>query len=698
MKIPVLIPFLILFSGATFVMSQTPPVAKKIPKITKIHGDALTDDYFWLREKSNPEVITYLKAENDYTEAMMKPTAALQDTLYKEMLTRIKETDLSVPYPKDGYLYYTRTEQGKQYPIYCRKKGTLRGKEETLLDLNAMAEGKPFLSLGAFQVSNDSNLLAYSTDDTGFRQYKLHVKDLRTGQLLPDTAERITSITWANDNKTLFYVTEDATTKRSNQFYRHTLGGKSQLLFEEKDELYNIGVSRTRSRGYILLGISSSTTSEYRYLPATKPNSDLKVMLPREKDHEYYPDHHGKLFYIRTNDTGRNFRLVTAPITDPGKKNWKELIAHRSDVMLEDTDFFANHYVVYEREDGLNKFRVTDLKTGDLHYVNFPEPVYSAYGNTNAEFNTTRFRFGYLSFVTPSSVFEYDLSTKRRRLLKETEVLGGYDKTKYTSERIYATASDGTKVPISLVYKKGCRLNGENPLLLEGYGSYGIPNDVDFSSNRFSLLDRGFIYAVAHIRGGGDLGKPWHDAGKMMVKKNTFTDFIACAEHLADKQYTSQDRLLITGGSAGGLLMGAVTNMRPELFKAVISYVPFVDVMNTMLDASLPLTVGEYLEWGNPNEKDAYFYMKSYSPYDNLEAKDYPTMLIRTSLNDSQVMYWEPAKYVAKLRALKTDKNILLFKTKLEPGGHGGASGRYDRLRDTAFDYAFMLHQVGITK
>ncbi|MBL8204991.1 MAG: S9 family peptidase [Blastocatellia bacterium] len=698
MKIPALIPFLILFSGASFVMSQTPPVAKKIPKITKIHGDTLTDDYFWLREKSNPEVITYLKAENDFTEAMMKPTAALQDTLYKEMLARIKETDLSVPYPKDGYLYYTRTEQGKQYPIYCRKKGTLRGKEETLLDLNAMAEGKPFLSLGAFQVSNDSNLLAYSTDDTGFRQYKLHVKDLRTGQLLPDTAERITSITWANDNKTLFYVTEDATTKRSNQFYRHTLGSKSQLLFEEKDELYNIGVSRTRSRGYILLGISSSTTSEYRYLAATKPNSDLKVMLPREKDHEYYPDHHGKLFYIRTNDTGRNFRLVTAPITDPSKKNWKELIAHRSDVMLEDTDFFANHYVVYEREDGLNKFRVTDLKTGDLHYVNFPEPVYSAYGNTNAEFNTTRFRFGYLSFVTPSSVFEYDLSTKRRRLLKETEVLGGYDKTKYTSERIYATASDGTKVPISLVYKKGCRLNGENPLLLEGYGSYGIPNDVDFSSNRFSLLDRGFIYAVAHIRGGGDLGKPWHDAGKMMVKKNTFTDFIACAEHLTDKQYTSQDRLLITGGSAGGLLMGAVTNIRPELFKAVISYVPFVDVMNTMLDASLPLTVGEYLEWGNPNEKDAYFYMKSYSPYDNLEAKDYPTMLIRTSLNDSQVMYWEPAKYVAKLRAMKTDKNLLLFKTKLEPGGHGGASGRYDRLRDTAFDYAFMLHQVGITK
>jgi oligopeptidase B len=679
-------------------MSQTPPVAKKIPKTTKIHGDTLVDDYFWLREKSNPEVINYLKAENDYTAAVMKPTAALQETLYNEMLARIKETDLSVPYPKDGYLYYTRTEQGKQYPIYCRKKGTQRGKEETLLDLNAMAEGKAFLSLGAFQVSNDGHLLAYSTDETGFRQYKLQVKDLRTGTITPNLAERVTSVTWANDNKTLFYVTEDETTKRSNQFFRHTLGDQSQLLYEEKDELYRIGAGRTRSRGYIFLFISSSTTTEVRYLPASKPNSELKVMLPREKDHEYYPDHHGNLFYIRTNDQGRNFRLVTAPVTNPDKKNWKELIAHRNDVMLEDTDFFAQHYVVAERENGLHKFRVTALKTNDVHYVSFPEPVYSAFGSTNAEFTTTKFRFGYESFVTPMSVFEYNLATKRRKLLKETEVLGGYDRTKYTSERITATASDGTKVPISLVYQKGCKLNGENPLLLEGYGSYGIPNDVDFSSNRFSLIDRGFIYAVAHIRGGGDLGKPWHDAGKMMVKKNTFTDFIACAEHLVEKQYTSKNRLLITGGSAGGLLMGAVTNLRPDLFKAVISYVPFVDVMNTMLDASLPLTVGEYLEWGNPNEKEAYLYMKSYSPYDNLEAKNYPTMLVRTSLNDSQVMYWEPAKYVAKLRALKTDKNILLFKTKLEPGGHGGASGRYDRLRDVAFDYAFMLQQVGITK
>ncbi|MBS1810794.1 MAG: S9 family peptidase [Acidobacteria bacterium] len=692
---------LILFVGCVgiiSVMAQTPPVAKKETKITTIHGDKLVDDYFWLREKSNPEVLNYLKAENAYTEAIMKPTEALQETLYKEMLGRIKETDLSVPYPKDGYLYYTRTEQGKQYPTYCRKKGTLRGKEEVLLDMNAMAAGKAFFSVGAFQVSNDTNLLVFSTDEVGFRQYKLHVKDLRTGQVTTDLAERVTSIAWANDNKTLFYVTEDATTKRSNKFYRHVIGGKPELLYEEKDELYRIGTARTRSRGYILLGIESSTTTEYRYLSADKPNSELKLILKRENDHEYYPDHHGKLFYIRTNDKGRNFRLVTAPIDDPGKKNWKELIAHRQETMLEDVDIFANHYVVLEREDGLNKMRITDLKSGDAHYINFPEPVYATAGATNAEFNTAKFRFSYQSFITPNSVFEYDFVTKRRKLLKETEVLGGYDKTKYTSERVYATASDGTKIPISLVYKKGCNRDGMNPLLLIGYGSYGISYDVDFSSNRFSLLDRGFIIGIAHIRGGGDLGKPWHDAGKMMVKKNTFTDFIASAEYLLDKQYTSQDRLLITGGSAGGLLMGAVVNLRPELFKAVISYVPFVDVMNTMLDASLPLTVGEYLEWGNPNEKPAYEYMKSYSPYDNIEGKDYPAMLVRTSFHDSQVMYWEPAKYVAKLRAMKTDKNVLLFKTKLEPGGHGGASGRYDRLRDTAFDYAYMLHQVGIEK
>ncbi len=689
---------ILLFTGIHQTMSQTPPVAKKQPKTTTIHGDTLVDNYFWLREKSNPEVIDYLKAENEYTAAIMKPTEQFQTALYQEMLRRIKETDLSVPYPKGGYWYYTRTEQGQQYPIYCRKKGSLKAKEEILLDMNEMAKGKPFLSIAAFNVSDDSNLLAYTTDDSGFRQYKLHIKDLRTGQELPDTAERVTSLSWATDNKTLFYCTEDATTKRSDKFYRQTLGGKTELLYEEKDELYRVGSSRTRSKGFIFLEISSATTSEFRYLPANQPGEALKIMLPRENDHEYYPDHHGDLFYIRTNDKGRNFRLVSAPVSDPAKKNWKEIIPHRDAVMIEDTDFFANNYVVHERENGLNTLKVVNLKTNESHFIGFPEPVYSLFGSANAEFETTKFRYGYLSFVTPNSVFEYDLKSRKSKLLKAMEVLGGYDKSLYQTERIHATASDGTKVPISIVYKKGMKRDGSNPILLKGYGSYGISNDVDFSSNRVSLLERGFIFGVAHIRGGGDLGKPWHDAGKMMVKKNTFTDFIACSEHLIKENYTSKDKLIITGGSAGGLLMGAVANMRPDIFKAVMTYVPFVDVMNTMLDSTLPLTVGEYLEWGNPNEKPAYDYMKSYSPYENIEAKTYPTMLVRTSLNDSQVMYWEPAKYVAKLRAMKTDKNLVLFKTKLEPGGHGGASGRYDRLKDTAFDYAFALGQIGISK
>ena len=689
---------ILLFTGISQTMSQTPPVAKKLPKTINIHGETLVDNYFWLREKSNPEVIDYLKAENEYTAAFMKPTEKFQAALYQEMLGRIKETDLSVPYPKGGYLYYTRTEQGQQYPIYCRKKGNLKAKEEILLEMNEMAKGKPFLSIAAFNVSDDSNLLAYTTDDSGFRQYKLHIKDLRTGQELPDTAERVTSLSWATDNKTLFYCTEDATTKRSDKFFRQTLGGKTELLYEEKDELYRVGSARTRSKGFIFLEISSSTTSEFRYLPANQPNDALKIMLPREIDHEYYPDHHGDSFYIRTNDKGRNFRLVSAPISDPSKKNWKEIIPHRDGVMIEDTDFFVNNYVVHERENGLNSLKVVNVKTNESHFIGFPEPVYSLFGSPNAEFDTTKFRYGYLSFVTPNSVFEYDLKSRKSKLLKETEVLGGYDKALYQTERIYATANDGTKVPISIVYKKGMKRDGSNPVLLEGYGSYGISNDVDFSSNRVSLLDRGFIFGVAHIRGGGDLGKPWHDAGKMMVKMNTFTDFIACSEHLIKENYTSKDKLIITGGSAGGLLMGAVSNLRPDLYKAVMTYVPFVDVMNTMMDSTLPLTVGEYLEWGNPNEKEAFNYMKSYSPYDNIEAKDYPTMLVRTSLNDSQVMYWEPAKYVAKLRAMKTDKNLILFKTKLEPGGHGGASGRYDRLKDTAFDYAFALGQVGISK
>lgn len=678
-----------------------PPIAKKIPKTTQIHGYTVTDEYAWLADKTktDKDMLAYLKAEEDYATTIMAGTKPFQDALYTEMLARIKETDENVPYRYGDFFYYTRTEQGKQYPIYCRKKGSLTAAEEITIDMNEMAKGHDYFSISAYNISDNGNLLAFSTDTSGFRQYDLFIKDLTTGKISEKVAERVTSVAWATDNKTLFYTTEDATTKRTDKFFRHALGSnKHELLFEEKDELYHLETERTRSKGYIILATNSSTTSEMRYLPANNPSAELKLFLPRKEGHEYYLDHNGDKFYIRTNDKGKNFRLVTASVNDPKQESWKELIPHRKDVMLEDIDCFADHYVASERENGIPKIHITDLKSGQSHYIEFPEPVYVAYGMSNLEFNTTNYRFGYESFITPDSVFDYDVKTKKRELKKQVPVLGGYDPKLYQSERIYATASDGTKVPLSIVYKKDLKLDGKRPLLLEAYGSYGLPYDVNFSSNRLSLLDRGVVYALGHIRGGGDLGKEWHDQGKMMTKKNTFTDFIACAEHLVKTKYTSSDRLVVTGGSAGGLLMGAVTNMRPDLFKAVMSYVPFVDVMNTMLDASLPLTVGEYLEWGNPNEKPAYDYMRSYSPYDNIEAKAYPTILVRTSLNDSQVMYWEPAKYVAKLRAMKTDQNPLLFKVKLEPGGHGGASGRYDRLKDTAFDYAFMLSQFGITK
>lgn len=678
-----------------------PPVAKKVPKTIQIHGYTVTDDYAWMvdKEKKDPEVLAYLKAETDYAEAMMSGTKVFQDSLYKEMLARIKETDENVPYKFGDYFYYSRTEKGKQYPIFCRKKGSLTAPEEVTIDMNEMAKGLEYFSIGAYKISDNGNLLAFSTDTTGFRQYSLFVKDLITGKISEKIADRVTSVDWANDNKTLFYVQEDDVTKRSNKFFRHALGSdKHDLLYEEKDELYRLDSGRTRSKAFIVVGSASSTTSEMRYLPANNPTAELKLFLPRRENHEYYIDNIGDTFYIRTNDQGKNFRLVSAPVGDPSPANWKELIPHNKAVMLEDVDCYADHFIVSERENGLPKMRIADLKSRKSHYLEFPEPVYVAYSGQNLEFNTTTYRFNYESFITPGSVFDYDVKTQKRELKKQQPVLGGYDPKLYNSERVYATASDGTKIPVSLVYKKDLKLDGKRPLLLEGYGSYGIPNDVDFSSNRLSLLNRGVIYATAHIRGGGELGKEWHDQGKMMVKKNTFTDFIACAEHLVKTRYTSSDRLVITGGSAGGLLMGAVTNMRPDLFKAVVSYVPFVDVMNTMLDASLPLTVGEYLEWGNPNEKTAYDYMRSYSPYDNIEKKDYPTMLVRTSLNDSQVMYWEPAKYVARLRTMKTDKNPLLFKVKLEPGGHGGASGRYDRLKDMAFDYAFILGQFGVTK
>jgi oligopeptidase B len=681
-------------------VAAAPPVAKKIPHTTTVHDVTLHDDYFWMRDKKNPEVISYLEAENAYTAALMKPTEGLQDRLYKEMLSRIKETDTNVPYPLGGYLYYTRTEQGKQYTTFARRKGQMSAPEEVLLDLNEMAKGHPFMAVGEFDVSADTNLLAYSTDSTGYREYTLYVKDLRDGRVTK-VAERVSSAAWANDNRTLFYVVDHPVNKNPYRLYRHTVSreGADELVYEEKDEMFGIGVERSRSRGYIFLTSASHTTSEVRYLSADKPADAFRLIRPRESGHEYYAEHHGDKFYIRSNEGGaRNFRLVSAPVTDPRRENWKEVIPHRPGVMLSSVDFFKDFYVVTERGNATPVLRVVDIKTGKAVNVAVPEPVYSISFGANHEFDTQKVRYNYQSFITPSSVYDYDVKTGKSELLKQQPVLGGYDPSLYKSERVYATAADGTKIPVSLVYKKDLKLDGQRPLLLSAYGSYGIPSNVTFSSARLSLLDRGVVFATAHIRGGGDLGKEWHDQGRMMSKKNTFTDFIAAAEYLVGQKYTSRGRLVITGGSAGGLLMGAVVNMRPDLFKAVVAYVPFVDVVNTELDDTLPLTAGEWEEWGNPvKSKENFEYMLSYSPYDNVAAKDYPAMLVKTSLNDSQVLFHEPTKFVARLRAMKTDKNPLLLKVNMG-AGHGGASGRYDALHEAAFDYAFMLTEMGIAQ
>jgi oligopeptidase B len=688
-----------------------PPVARRGPVEHILHGDRRVDHYAWLREKESPEVIAYLNAENAHTDAVLSDTQPFQEHLYQEMLGRILQTDLSVPYRLRGYLYFTRTQEGKQYAIHCRRRDTEGAVEELLLNLNALAEGHSFLGLGSFAVSDDNNLLAYSLDTTGFRQYALRVKDLRTGELLPQSIERVTSVAWAADNRTLFYTIEDETTKRSYRLYRRVLGSgePDTLLYEEADKRFHVEVERSRSSAFLFLTVASHTTSEVRILHADQLASDFHLVAPREDDHEYYLDHHtrrlgdppGGTFFIRTNSGGRTFRLMTVPAADPRRERWQEFVPNRPDVMLAGADAFASHLVLFEREAGLPFLRIVDLTSNSpdplavSHRIEFSEPAYNASLGANPEFATAHVRFQYESFITPRSVFDYDLATRQRILRKQQPVLGGYDATQYASERLHATASDGTRIPVSIVYRRDIPRDASAPLLLYGYGSYGISVPVGFSSNRLSLLDRGVIYAIAHIRGGGELGKPWHDAGRMHQKHNTFTDFIAAAEHLVAKRYTAPDRLIIEGGSAGGLLMGAVANMRPDLFRIVISHVPFVDVLNTMLDASLPLTVGEYEEWGNPQIASDYFYLKSYCPYSNLESKAYPAMLVKTSLNDSQVMYWEPAKYVAKLRALKTDANPLLLKINTG-AGHGGASGRYDYLREIALDYAFILSQFGV--
>ena len=786
------------------------PLAEREPVEHVLHGDRRVDHYAWMKNKKDPRVRAYLDAENAYADAAMKGTEAFQEKLYQEMLGRIQQTDLSVPYLLRGYEYYTRTEQGKQYPIHCRKKPTsdersatreeaprhahwgedqllqeLRAElrkefaedfqrreergpeevtktakavgemenpgtgsavpvaqEEVLLDLNALAVGHSFMGLGIFNVSDDNRWLAYATDTTGYRQYVLEVKDLKSGELLAFRQERVTSAAWAMDSRTLFYVTEDEVTKRSNQLWRcvfpevpgekdmhHPRGPESsgakagsmsdlkaqppkeenELIYEERDERFRMDVERSRSGAYLFVVINSHTTSEVRFLRADSPFGKFQAVAEREDEHEYYLDHHpggasdpaGGVFFIRTNSRGRTYRLVTAPTVDPVRSRWHEVIENRPGVMLAGLEAFRTHLVLTEREDGLPHLRIVDLTAkapnalAASKRLQFAEPAYNAMVGTNPEFDTTTVRFQYESMVTPRSVYDYDWKTGKWNLRKQQPVLGDFDMANYLSERLHAKTADGTQIPISVVRRKDTTRDGNAPLLLYGYGSYGLSMPATFSSNRLSLLDRGVVYAIAHIRGGGELGKPWHDAGRMHQKMITFTDFLSCADYLFAKRYTSPERLVIEGGSAGGLLMGAVTNLRPEMFRAVVSHVPFVDVLNTMQDASLPLTVGEYEEWGNPQVEADYFYMKKYCPYTNVDRKGYPRMLVKTAWNDSQVMYWEAAKYVAKLRAMKTDGNVLLLKTNMG-AGHGGASGRYDFLREIALDYAFMLREVGI--
>jgi len=690
--------FLMTLTACSRRESATPPVAKKIPKDVSVHGDTRIDDYFWLRERDNPDVIAYLEAENAYTETMMKHTEKLRDEIYQELVGRIKETDFDVPVKDGDYFYYKRTEKGKQYPIYCRKAGSLEADEEVIFDQNAMAEGHKFYRLGVFRVSPNHKLLAFSVDTTGSETYTIHFKDLTTGNVLEESIPNTYySVQWANDNKTLFYsILDDA--KRPFKLFRHRLGtnpANDKLIHFEEDEMYFLSLGKTKSRKYLLLKLESQITTEVWALDADRPNGKFRIIHPRQHKMEYYVEHHGDKFYILTNDDAINFKLMEAPTRHPAKRNWREVIPHREEVKLDRVEPFKNHLVVYERENGLERIRITDLTTNKTHDIAFEEPVYSISYGSNPDFNSETLRFNYSSLVTPHSVFDYNMRTRQRELKKQQDVLGGYDPADYQSERVFAQAPDGVKIPISLVYKKGLKKDGDNPMFLYGYGSYGVIIDPSFNSNRLTLLDRGFVYAIAHIRGGGSLGRAWYENGKLLKKKNTFTDFIACAEHLIAEQYTSSDKLVIYGGSAGGLLMGAVANMRPDLFKAVIAKVPFVDVVNTMLDPSIPLTVIEYEEWGNPNIKEYYDYIKTYSPYDNVEAKDYPNLLITAGLNDPRVQYWEPAKWTAKLRALKTDDNLLLLKTNMG-AGHAGASGRYDYLKDIAFDYAFLFDVLGI--
>jgi oligopeptidase B len=675
------------------------PKANKIPKELTTNGHTRVDNYFWLNDRENPDVIEYLNKENDYTNAVMSDYSDLQEKLFQEIVGRIKQTDESVPYKENGYFYYTRFEEKKEYPIYCRRKDNMDNVEEIILDVNVLAQGHEYFQVSGLDISKDNKYMVYGVDTVSRRIYTLYFKNLETGHLFDITIPNTTgSVAWANDNKTIFYTTKDQQTLRSDKIYKHKLGTEldsDQLIYEETDDVFGTGVYKTKSDDYLMIVCYSKTSDEYRFLNANTPDGEFSLIQPRERDLEYNVDQYKDKFYIITNYQALNFRLMEADITNPSKDSWREIIAHRPNVFLQNIEVFSKYLVLSERSNGLINLRVIEWNTKQDYYIDFGEEAYTAGIGVNTDFDSEYLRYSYSSLTTPGSVFDYNMTTHEKILKKQQEVLGGFNASDYKAKRLYVVARDGIKVPISLVYKKGIEVHGKNPLLLYGYGSYGISIDASFSSVRLSLLDRGFIYVIAHIRGGQELGRQWYEDGKMLNKLNTFNDYIDCAEYLIANNYTSTEGLFAMGGSAGGLLMGAVMNMRPELFKGVVAVVPFVDVVTTMLDDSIPLTTGEYDEWGNPNEEVYYNYMLSYSPYDNVKTMNYPSMLVMTGLHDSQVQYWEPAKWVAKLREHKTDNNLLLLHTNMS-AGHGGASGRFEVYRDTALEYAFMFKILGI--
>lgn len=715
-SIPLLVVTLLLSACSPGVKQETtdlqPPSPEKIPHELTAHGNKRIDNYYWMKltdaqknagkkDEQTQKVLDYLNAENRYLEAKMKHTEALQEKLYKEIIGRIKQTDESVPYKDNGYWYYNRYEAGQEYPIYCRKKGTLDAPEEIMLNVNDLAKGHEYCQVVGLSVSEDNNLLAYGMDTVSRRRYTIYIKDLRTGKIVDKPVPNTEGdVTWANDNKTFFYTMKDSVTLRSDKIYRHKLStdpAKDPLVFTEKDATFYTGIYKTKSNKYLVIWSGSTLTNYYQILNADTPEGKFREFSPRERGIEYSIDHYGDKFYVVTNLDAQNFRLMETPETKTSKENWKEKIAHRKDTLLQGIEIFKNHLVLNERAQANTLMRIIDQKTGEKHYLNFGEPAYTTFPSVNTEFDTELLRYGYSSLTTPTSTYDYNMRTREKKLLKQQEVVGGYNPADYETQRLWATADDGTKVPMSLVYKKGIKKDGNNNTLLYAYGSYGSSTNPSFSSTRLSLLDRGFIFAIAHIRGGQEMGRQWYEDGKMFKKKNTFTDFVDCAEFLIDEGYTKPEKLFATGGSAGGLLMGAVVNMAPHLFKGVIAEVPFVDVVTTMLDDDIPLTTGEFDEWGNPDVLESYMYMLEYSPYDQVKAQPYPNMMVTTGLHDSQVQYWEPAKWVAKLREMKTDNNTLLLRTNMETG-HGGTTGRFKVYRETAQEYAFFLDLAGISE